>query len=103
MKPIYIISGLPRSGTSMLMQALHAGGLPVAEDGIRKPDESNPKGYLEIESIKTSSETILSLCSILRRKSSKSLPLAFNTSLEGITKLFIWTGILRRFWTPWRK
>lgn len=51
MKPIYIVSGLPRSGTSMLMQALHAGGLPVAEDGIRKPDESNPKGYLEIESI----------------------------------------------------
>ena len=35
----------------MLMQALQAGGLPVAEDGIRKQDESNPKGYLEIESI----------------------------------------------------
>lgn len=51
MKPIYIVSGLPRSGTSMLMQALQAGGLPVAEDGIRKQDESNPKGYLEIESI----------------------------------------------------
>jgi hypothetical protein len=35
----------------MLMQALQAGGLPVAEDGIRKQDESNPKGYLEIDSI----------------------------------------------------
>lgn len=51
MKPVYIVSGLPRSGTSMLMQALKAGGLPIAEDGIRKPDENNPKGYLEIESV----------------------------------------------------
>ncbi len=51
MKPIYIVSGLPRSGTSLLMQALQAGGLPVATDGKRKPDEDNPKGYVEIESI----------------------------------------------------
>jgi hypothetical protein len=36
MKPIYIISGLPRSGTSMLMQILDAGGMPVASDGKRK-------------------------------------------------------------------
>jgi hypothetical protein len=50
-KPVYIVSGLPRSGTSMIMQILEAGGLPVAADGERKPDESNPKGYLEIESI----------------------------------------------------
>jgi hypothetical protein len=51
MKPIYIVSGLPRSGTSMLMQILQAGGMPVASDGMRKPDRSNPKGYLEVESI----------------------------------------------------
>lgn len=51
MKPIYIVSGLPRSGTSLLMQALQAGGLPVATDGKRKPDDDNPKGYVEIESI----------------------------------------------------
>ncbi len=51
MKPIYIVSGLPRSGTSMLMQILDAGGLPVASDGKRLPDDNNPKGYLEIESI----------------------------------------------------
>lgn len=51
MKPVYVVSGLPRSGTSLLMQALQAGGLAVATDGKREPDESNPKGYLEIESI----------------------------------------------------
>lgn len=51
MKPIYIVSGLPRSGTSMIMQILEAGGMPIATDKKRKPDESNPKGYLEIESV----------------------------------------------------
>lgn len=51
MEPIYIVSGLPRSGTSMLMQVLEAGGMPIASDKKREPDESNPKGYLEIESV----------------------------------------------------
>lgn len=51
MKQIYIVSGLPRSGTSMLMQILEAGGLAGATDKKRKPDDSNPKGYLEIENI----------------------------------------------------
>jgi len=51
MKPIIIVSGLPRSGTSMIMQVLEAGGLAVASDGKRKPDENNPKGYLEVENI----------------------------------------------------
>jgi len=50
-KSITIISGLPRSGTSMIMQTLKAGGMSIATDGKRKPDEGNPKGYLEIESI----------------------------------------------------
>lgn len=45
----YIVSGLERSGTSMLMQILHAGGLPVAFDESRKPDINNPKGYFELE------------------------------------------------------
>lgn len=51
MKPIIIVSGLPRSGTSMIMQVLEAGGLALATDGRRVPDESNPKGYFEVEGI----------------------------------------------------
>lgn len=47
----YIVSGLPRSGTSMVMQTLEAGGMPIATDEEREPDESNPKGYLEIEGV----------------------------------------------------
>ncbi len=46
----YIVSGLERSGTSMLMQILKAGGLPLAFDtDSRPPDENNPKGYFELE------------------------------------------------------
>lgn len=49
---ITIVSGLPRSGTSLMMQMLQAGGLPVLSDGERRADTDNPKGYLEWERIK---------------------------------------------------
>ena len=46
----YIVSGLERSGTSMLMQILEAGGAPMAFDiESRPPDDNNPKGYFELE------------------------------------------------------
>lgn len=44
----YIVSGLERSGTSMMMQMLTAGGLSIAYDDLRKSDEHNPKGYFEL-------------------------------------------------------
>lgn len=50
--PITIVSGLPRSGTSMMMRMLEAGGLPVYHDGLRQPDDDNPKGYYEAERVK---------------------------------------------------
>ena len=49
---IVIVSGLPRSGTSMMMSMLHAGGLEVMADGIREADIDNPKGYFEDERVK---------------------------------------------------
>lgn len=49
---VVIVSGLPRSGTSMMMQMLVAGGLTAHTDNIRVPDESNPKGYYEVELVK---------------------------------------------------
>jgi Sulfotransferase domain len=51
-KSIVVVSGLPRSGTSMLMKMLEAGGLPVVTDGLRSADEDNPKGYYEDERVK---------------------------------------------------
>ena len=49
---ITIVSGLPRSGTSMMMQVLEAGGLPALKDDVRVADEDNPKGYYEFERVK---------------------------------------------------
>ncbi len=50
---ITIVSGLPRSGTSMMMQMLNAGGLVPLTDGVRKEDSDNPKGYFEYEKTKS--------------------------------------------------
>ena len=50
---ITIVSGLPRSGTSLMMQMLVAGGMAALADGERVADVDNPKGYLEWERIKT--------------------------------------------------
>ena len=46
---VIIVSGLPRSGTSMMMQMLAAGGVRIFTDGQRVPDENNPKGYYEVD------------------------------------------------------
>lgn len=49
---ITIVSGLPRSGTSLAMRMLDAGGIPALTDGQRTADDSNPKGYFELEAAK---------------------------------------------------
>jgi hypothetical protein len=51
-EPVIVVSGLPRSGTSMAMQMLAAAGVPVVTDGIRQAGEDNPKGYFEDERVK---------------------------------------------------
>ncbi len=51
-KTFVIVSGLPRSGTSLMMQLLEAGGLPAMTDHERKADIDNPRGYYEWEAIK---------------------------------------------------
>ena len=49
---ITIVSGLPRSGTSMMMRMLQAGGMEILTDNIRKADDDNPRGYFEFEKVK---------------------------------------------------
>ena len=51
-QPIIVVSGLPRSGTSMMMKMLAEGGLPVITDEIRQPDDDNPNGYFELEIVR---------------------------------------------------
>lgn len=74
-KTIYIVSGLPRSGTSMMMQMLHKGGLEVLVDEKRIADDSNPKGYYEFEPVKA----------LMRDKS--WLPQAENKTVKIIAQL----------------
>jgi hypothetical protein len=49
---IIIVSGLPRSGTSLMMQMLDQGGVEVVTDNIRRADTDNPRGYYELEQVK---------------------------------------------------
>jgi len=51
-KPIVVVSGLPRSGTSMAMKMIEAAGFEIVQDGIRTADTDNPKGYYELEQVK---------------------------------------------------
>jgi hypothetical protein len=51
-----IVSGLPRSGTSMMMRMLDEGGIPALTDRVRAADASNPQGYYEYEPVKTTKE-----------------------------------------------
>jgi Sulfotransferase domain len=49
---IIVVSGLPRSGTSLMMQMLESGGVEVVTDKIRSADTDNPRGYYEFEKVK---------------------------------------------------
>lgn len=55
-KPIIVVSGLPRSGTSMAMKMLQAAGFELVLDGVRTADDDNPKGYFELERVKDLAE-----------------------------------------------
>jgi hypothetical protein len=49
---IIVVSGLPRSGTSLMMRILERAGVPILSDGVRKADSDNPNGYYELEAVK---------------------------------------------------
>ncbi len=52
MSEILVITGLPRSGTSLMMQIIDKAGIPIMSDGKREKDVSNPQGYFELEAVK---------------------------------------------------
>jgi hypothetical protein len=56
-EPITVVSGLPRSGTSMIMSMLAAGNFPIMVDHAREADADNPKGYFELTKVKDLAET----------------------------------------------
>lgn len=54
---VTVVSGLPRSGTSMMMRMLDAGGIAPLTDAVRQADDDNPRGYFELERVKSLAET----------------------------------------------
>ncbi len=66
---IAIVSGLPRSGTSLMMQMLWAGGMPILTDEKRIADEDNPNGYWEFEAVKNTRTS----CDWLRQAQGKAV------------------------------
>ena len=72
---IVVVSGLPRSGTSLMMQMLHKGGIKALTDENRKADDSNPKGYFEYE-------PVMSI-----HKDNSWLPLAKDKSVKVVAPL----------------
>lgn len=55
-RAIVVVSGLPRSGTSMMMKMLAAGGLDLVTDELRRADDDNPNGYFEFEPVRKMSD-----------------------------------------------
>jgi hypothetical protein len=49
---VTVVSGAPRSGTSLMMQMLGAGGMELLTDGVRRADRDNPRGYFELEAVR---------------------------------------------------
>ena len=53
---VTVVSGLPRSGTSMMMRMLAAGGMPILVDDVRRADADNPLGYFEFDPVKRTAQ-----------------------------------------------
>jgi hypothetical protein len=77
-RSVVVVSGLPRSGTSMMMQMLQAGGIPPLTDGARQADEDNPRGYLEYEK------------AIRLKKDGSWLPEARGRAVKVVAQLLAW-------------
>jgi len=73
-----IVSGLPRSGTSMMMSILQAGGIPLMIDEVRKADEDNPRGYFELEAVKKTKQD----ASWLRASHGKAVKMVYRLLRE---------------------
>lgn len=71
---VTIVSGLPRSGTSLMMCMLESGGIPVLTDGVESADEDNPQGYYEYEPVKKTKED----ASWLRLASGKAVKVFYH-------------------------
>jgi tetratricopeptide (TPR) repeat protein len=86
--PKIVVSGLPRSGTSLTMQLLEAGGLPVLKDESRKADEHNPNGYFELQEL-TQPERYSDLFKGLNKTVKITYPLVMSLPKQFMYKVIV--------------
>ena len=79
---VVVVSGLPRSGTSLMMAMLSAGGIPLLTDHQRPPDADNPNGYFELEAIKRLSASAECLATAPGKAVKIVAPLVFQLPLR---------------------
>jgi len=79
---VVVVSGLPRSGTSLMMAMLSAGGIPLLMDHQRPPDPDNPNGYFELEAIKRLSTSAECLATAPGKAVKIVAPLVFQLPLR---------------------
>jgi len=82
---VTVVSGLPRSGTSMMMKMLEVGGVPPLTDEIREADKDNPKGYYEFERVKKLDEGDTAWLEEAQGKSVKVISALLKYLPEGYT------------------
>ena len=83
---ITVVSGLPRSGTSLMMQILAVAGVPPFTDNRRQADESNRKGYYEHDKV----------ASLLSNPDKSWLKEAKGTAIKVVVPLLAIAGRVRR-------
>ena len=79
---VILVSGLPRSGTSLMMQMLENGGVDVVTDNVRAADADNPRGYYELERVKRIEQDASWLPDAQREGGQNGLPAALRPSAE---------------------
>jgi hypothetical protein len=85
-----VVTGLPRSGTSLMMQMLAAGGVDMASDGLRPPDHDNPYGYYELEKVKRLQPDDTSLLDALRGRAVKIVvPLIYRLPPQAVCDVLV--------------
>jgi hypothetical protein len=102
-QPVFLVSGLPRSGTSMMMKMLEAGGIEIVTDHLRQADDDNPKGYYELEAVKHLQNDARWM-HYMRGKALKVVSsLLFYVPLSLPYKIIFMRRILGKFWRRRKK
>ena len=84
-EPVIVVTGLPRTGTSLMMQMLAVGGLDLLTDAERAPDDNNPRGYYEYEPVKSTRQDIAWVSDAPGKVVKVVIPILFDLPAAGFS------------------